>query len=89
MTAVFIKLLNILIHLLITIIPILFFKSPYKYILLLLEVFAIGTIVYFNVLSPMKGLLVVCGVFFINLIVILLYNYKKNKTKSSNIGSRY
>lgn len=78
----FIKLLNILIHLLIAIIPIFFLKSRFKYIFLLLEVLAIGTIIYFNVLSPMKGLLVVCGVFFINLIVTLLYNYKKIKTKS-------
>ena len=69
----FIKFLNILIHLLIAIIPIFFLKSRFKYIFLLLEVLAIGTIIYFNVLSPMKGLLVVCGAFFINLIVTLFY----------------
>lgn len=72
-----IKFLNILIHLLIAIIPIFFLKSRFKYIFLLLEILAIGTIVYFNVLSPMKGLLVVCGVFFINLIVILFYKKLK------------
>lgn len=74
-----IKFLNILIHLLIAIIPILFFKSPYKYILLLLEVFAIGTIVYFNVLSPMKGLLVVCCVSIINLIATILYRIRNRR----------
>ena len=72
-----IKFLNILIHLLIAIIPIFFLKSRFKYIFLLLEILAIGTIIYFNVLSPMKGLLVVCGTFFINLIGILFYKKLK------------
>ena len=75
----FIKFLNILIHLLIAIIPIFFLKSRFKYIFLLLEILAIGTIVYFNVLSPMKGLLFVCCIFIINLISTLFYN---NKTRS-------
>jgi predicted deacetylase len=73
-----IKFLNILIHLLIAIIPIFFLNSRFKYIFLLLEVLVIGTIVYFNVLSPMKGLLVVCCVFIINLIITILYNKKLN-----------
>lgn len=72
-----IKFLNILIHLLIAIIPIFFLKSRFKYIFLLLEVLVIGTIIYFNILSPMKGLLVVCVVFFINLIVTLFYKKLK------------
>lgn len=73
----FIKFLNIIIHLLIAIIPIFFLKSRFKYIFLLLEILAIGTIVYFNVLSPMKGLLVVCCVSIINLIATILYRIKK------------
>lgn len=70
---IFLKFLNILIHLLIAIIPIFFLKSRYKYILLLLEILVIGAIIYFNILSPMKGLLVVCSVFIINLIATFVY----------------
>lgn len=69
----FVKFLNILIYLLIAITPLFFLKSRYKYIFLLLEILAIGTIVYFNVLSPMKGLLIVCCVCVINLIATIFH----------------
>lgn len=76
----FIKFLNILIHILIAIIPVFFLKSRYKYIFILIEILIIGTIIYYNMLSPMKGLLFVCCLFILNItyIPILKYLRKKN-----------
>ena len=71
----FIKIINILIHLLIAIIPILFLKHSYKYIIILLELILIGTIIYFHILSPFKGALMVCCVFVVNLTTIIILKY--------------
>lgn len=71
----FIKILNILIHLLIAITPILLLKYSYKYIIILLESILIGTIIYFHILSPFKGLLMVCCIFVVNLTTIIILNY--------------
>ena len=72
------KFLNILLHIIISIIPLFFIKNKFKWYILLFETILIGTIIYLQILSPMKGLLLCCCIGVGNIILWYSTRLKQN-----------